>query len=264
MPNIFNCKTVACGLATVAAIAFMPASNAALVNYSQDFEGMTQSDPNALGADDWLVFGNVFDSGGVYLYGYGAFPAPNGCSTSPAFSCVAAGDGGPSQGTQQLVVFSDYNNTDHAIGFLIESNVFQEQTIGAGDVGKTMSFSFDAKKGDIAGSSTALAFIKTLDPNAGFALTNFITIDTTSIPITWGTYSLSIFIDASLNGQLLQFGFLNNASNYESSGVLYDNVCFNDTGICDLGPVVPIPGAVWLFGSGLLGLVGVARRKRST
>lgn len=28
------------------------------------------------------------------------------------------------------------------------------------------------------------------------------------------------------------------------------------------GPAVPIPAAVWLFGSGLLGLVGVARRKK--
>jgi hypothetical protein len=26
---------------------------------------------------------------------------------------------------------------------------------------------------------------------------------------------------------------------------------------------VPVPAAVWLFGSGLLGLVGVARRKKS-
>jgi len=26
---------------------------------------------------------------------------------------------------------------------------------------------------------------------------------------------------------------------------------------------VPVPAAVWLFGSGLIGLVGVARRKRS-
>ena len=28
-----------------------------------------------------------------------------------------------------------------------------------------------------------------------------------------------------------------------------------------LGPVVPVPAAVWLFGSGLIGLIGVARRK---
>ena len=29
------------------------------------------------------------------------------------------------------------------------------------------------------------------------------------------------------------------------------------------GPVIPIPAAAWLFGSGLLGLVGVARRRRA-
>lgn len=31
----------------------------------------------------------------------------------------------------------------------------------------------------------------------------------------------------------------------------------------NFGTVVPVPAAVWLFGSGLLGLVGVARRKKS-
>ena len=39
----------------------------------------------------------------------------------------------------------------------------------------------------------------------------------------------------------------------------YDNVCVND---CSTS-AVPVPAAVWLFGSGLLGLVGVARRKRA-
>jgi len=31
----------------------------------------------------------------------------------------------------------------------------------------------------------------------------------------------------------------------------------------DLPAVIPIPPAVWLFGSGLLGLVGIARRKKA-
>jgi len=35
-----------------------------------------------------------------------------------------------------------------------------------------------------------------------------------------------------------------------------------DVLIAKAGPVVPIPAAVWLFGSGLLGLVAVARRRR--
>ena len=29
----------------------------------------------------------------------------------------------------------------------------------------------------------------------------------------------------------------------------------------DVGAVVPVPAAIWLFGSGLLGLIGITRRK---
>ena len=35
------------------------------------------------------------------------------------------------------------------------------------------------------------------------------------------------------------------------------------TATADGFAVVPVPAAVWLFGSGLIGLVGVARRKRA-
>jgi hypothetical protein len=36
-----------------------------------------------------------------------------------------------------------------------------------------------------------------------------------------------------------------------------------DTGFAFGGQVVPVPAAVWLFGSGLLGLIGLARRKKA-
>lgn len=39
------------------------------------------------------------------------------------------------------------------------------------------------------------------------------------------------------------------------------NVSFAKTG--DVPPAIPVPAAVWLFGSGLMGLVGVARRRKS-
>lgn len=204
-------------------ISLIPAAGQALVPYSQDFEGLTQSDITALSQDGWLVYGNVFTPGGAYLYGYGPYPAPN---DGAAFCAIAVGEGGIEQGEQQLAVYSDYNNLDHANGNLIESNVFQEQLVGQGHVGEVWGFAFQAKRGNIEGATTALAFIKTLDPNAGYALTNFLTVDMTSIPETWGGYSLKIAIDASLEGQILQFGFANTATYYEGSAIFYDNVQF--------------------------------------
>ena len=201
------------------------ASWADLAPYSQDFEGLDQQSPTALGDDGWLIFGNVFGPDWSYWYGYGVFPAPNG---GPGFSGIDAGQGGPDQGAQQLVIYNDYNNGNHGDGSnaIIEANVFQEQMVSAADVGSTWVFEFDAKRGNIDGA-TANAFIKTLDPNNGYAQTNFITADMTNIPDAWGSFALSIDIDASLDGQILQIGFVTWASNYAPSGVFYDNINFD-------------------------------------
>ncbi len=209
------------------------ASHAALAPYVESFESLAIADPNALGNAGWLVYGNVFQPNGTtYLYGYGPFPAPNGGS---AFSDIDTGQGGPDQGVQQLSVYSDYNNADHAVGNIIESNVYREMTIGAGDAGTSWTFQFDAKLGNLVSPSTATAFIKTLDPNNGYQTTNYLPIDMTAIPSTWNTYTISINIGAGLVGQLLQIGFANRATNYIASGVIYDNVVFQQhtTGVGD-------------------------------
>ncbi len=222
--GVSEMKSIGISICMVAVlICSSPGAGLALQPYSQNFEGLVQSDPDALANDGWLVFGNVFAPDMTYLYGYGPFPAPNGTN---AFCQIVTGEGGAEQGAQQLVVISDYNNGDQANGDLIESNVYQEQPIDAGNVGQRWHFEFQAKLGNIAGSTTALAFIKTLDPNNGYATTNFITADMTSIPATWSGYALSIDIDASLEGQLLQIGFANTATNYEPSGIFYDNIDF--------------------------------------
>lgn len=223
-------------LAVAALISLVPAAGFALMPYSQDFEGLSQGNTAALAEDGWVVYGNVFGPDWSYWYGYGTFPAPN---DGAAFCAIAAGEGGAQQGSQQLVVFSDYNNGNHADGAHIESNVFQEQIIEAGDIGETWSFEFQAKLGNLEGATTAVAFIKTLNPSAGYATTNFITLDMTTIPGNWADYSLSILIDASLEGQILQFGFANTASYYEGSGVFYDNIMFKVIG------GVATQGATW-------------------
>jgi hypothetical protein len=199
------------------------ASHAALANYSQDFEALVQASPSALGDDGWKVFGNVFSPDhSIYYYGYGTFPAPNNAGGFCGIDFTPE----PGHAAQDLVVFSDYNNGDHGAGNQIEANVFQEQVVDAADVGGSWTFRFDAKLGNLAPPTTALAFIKTLNPAAGYATTNFITVDMSAIPSSWNPYSISIAIDASLAGQILQFGFANTCTSYNPSGVFYDNVSF--------------------------------------
>jgi hypothetical protein len=203
------------------------ASQADISLYSQNFETVEIDSADALSSDGWIVFGNVFTNpGGAWLYGYGTFPAPNG---GEGFSAVIAGEGGVEQGDQQLSVYNDYNNlNEHNAGNNVQANVFRENIIGAADVGKTYVFQFDAKLGNLVSPTTAAGFIKTIDPNNNFALTNEVLIDMTSIPISWNTYSISLFIDAGLVGQLFQYGFLNTTTNFISSGVFYDNLVLRE------------------------------------
>jgi len=209
-------------LAVAALITLAPAAALALTPYSQDFESLDKNDTTALELDGWLVYGNVSTPTGTYLYGYGPFVAPN---DGFAFCQVDSGQGGVDQGEQQLVVFSDYNNAGaHDVGNLVESNVFQEQTVAAEDVGEIWVFTFDAKLGNIEGASTAAAFIKTLDPANGWALTNYISEDMTATPVEWQGYRLAITIDEGLVGQILQIGFVNVATDYEGAGIFYDNL----------------------------------------
>jgi hypothetical protein len=242
---------------TIAFAAGLPFSSHADVSiYSQDFEllapaAQQQGNNNALSNDGWLSYGNVFSAEGSYLFGYFLGGAPNGSS---AFSGVVLGVGGPQQGGQQLVVYSDYNNSAaQGAGQLVESLVYQERTIGAGDVGTTWLFQFDAARYNLAAPSTAQAYIQTIDPTDSYRVTGFSKIDMTSVTANWGTYSIPFTITAGA-GQLLQFGFSNVATNYAGSGVAYDNVSLS-----------PVPehatGALMLAGLGLLAMLGYRRRR---
>ena len=241
----YNPKACLTTLAMVTAMVIAPSSNAALVNYSQDFEALQQADPAALSNDGWRIFKNVYDTDKTtLLYDYGVFVAPNG---GAGFSSITA-----DMDNQQLKTYSDYTNyEDQAAGKWIETLVFQQQTITADDIGSLLNFSFDVKQGDQIPDSSSTAFLKT---------TAFASIlDTTASGTDWATRTLSLEIDSSMIGQPVQFGFTTTATNYKASGVFYDNINFSATS------AVPVPGAIWMMMSGLIGLVGVARgrgRKR--
>jgi hypothetical protein len=262
--------------AGIAMLMIAPASWGALAQYQQNFDGLNIAFPDALGTlvggDGWQIFGAVFDGdplvppNGTFAFGYGPFSAPNG---GPGFSAIAVGEGQGSATTDQYMnIYSDYNccGTDagHFDAFSpfsrVQSSVFQEQIIGFDDIGSTWAFLFDAKQpGDVnfacsnGPNSECRAFIKTLDPNAGFATTNFITLDSRPLSLTdWSSHALHIDLsDAALEGQILQFGFESVAQQFEDTGVYYDNLQFQ---------IVPVPAAVWLFGSAL-GLLAAMRRR---
>jgi hypothetical protein len=208
--------------------------SALVCEYEQDYEALDPAGPDALQNDGWLYFGNVFDSTGGFKFGFGPFAAP---TTSGQISGIATGEGGPDQGTNQLVVFSNYDCCQPGEGHfgtdLVETIVFQEiASIPADFIGKTFTFEFDAKRGNIGGNTTAQAFIRTLDPGAGFATTNNVVLDTTALPTDWGTYSITLDLsDPLLEGQILQFGFSTIASNFESAGNFYDNISFCTDGV---------------------------------
>lgn len=70
----------------------------------------------------------------------------------------------------------------------------------------------------------------------------------------------TVTIDLGANG-LLDIT-PNNVSLISSTGGT-NNYAINGTFLLRDVPAIPIPPTVWLFGSGLLGLVGMARRKKS-
>jgi hypothetical protein len=56
--------------------------------------------------------------------------------------------------------------------------------------------------------------------------------------------------------------FLNNNFNFDITSMHITDCTDSGTGTNACASAVPIPGVVWLFGSGLLGLIGIARRRR--
>lgn len=128
-------------------------------------------------------------------------------------------------------------------------------------------------------------------PNAGYGIASPGYL-TTGLPMNIGNFNngaagVNLDDPNSLDG--INFGIISGAGTYNPNGGLAGEPLVQDTMVFVLSgasgltmddftnvsfqygtnfgepniPAIPVPAAVWLFGSGLLGLVGVSRRKRS-
>ena len=128
---------------------------------------------------------------------------------------------------------------------------------------------------DSAGGVTDWSFYEREEGVAGGANAhdgNTSAINLISSPIsddqTSGTMSLNVF-DPTLitlkdgSGTLYHWYYFEGMTGTDLSGTWDASVIFGGSAVSTVNAysVVPVPAAVWLFGSGLLGLIGVARRK---
>ena len=157
----------------------------------------------------WSAYVNVFSENcSTYLKGY-------------PFTLDGAAVGIIVDGSESKVlnVFSDYDSSDLP-GACLETNVYRELIVAADNVG-TYEFSYEVEPPESPGDQV-FGYINVLDQSAGF--TDIAGV--TPVASTPGPQSLSVTIDESMVGKLLQFGFKTLAVDYDNSGMLYDNVSF--------------------------------------
>ena len=237
-------------LAVTSAMAVSSVSHAALSTYIDDFQGYSA-------AADFTPWGGFSDGGAGGSYSF----TPS--TTGPQITAL----GNDGAGNEYMNFFANYDNGN------VHNNppdqeaisVFIQQTFDATEAagGATWTFDFDYREADVppGGNTEVGAFIRVFD--GSFNLLDTDTLDTSGSS-AWQNGQLSITLSPTYElGGIIQFGFNNLVGNFDDSGMFYDNACWtNDGGASCPTSEIPVPAAVWLFGSGLIGLVGVARRRK--
>lgn len=244
-------KTILGAIAAAALIGAQTAS--AAISYSEDWEDRTVASGAGVG-DGWVIGNTDYTAGGSWFVG---FAAPTGVGAWADF----VNEGGAGQGDVQLSAYTDYNNGAYATND-IEGFLYKDLGLITADmVGTTYIYSYDAKRGNVddtaASFVSAEAYLNVLKQSDGSFGEIFNQSNSyAGIPAdgSWGGDSILLQVTADMVGELLQVGFSHRCNTYCDSGMFYDNLNFAP---------IPVPAAAWLFGSGLIGLVGVARRRRN-
>ena len=142
------------------------------------------------------------------------------------------------------------------------NSLFKQANVGAGllQPGQEVYISFDARGSYAVPGGVAFAeFFSELSGGgtSGGGILGGAPLAINANPDVWTSFSYTVTTAADVSGGVtLQLGATNGDGS--PTTMFYDNISI----MADVNPV-PVPAAVWLFGSGLLGLVGVARRRKS-
>ena len=155
--------------------------------------------------------------------------------------CAPVAFGGATQGNGVFTTGFNFGGT----------GVFTPNTFGAGMVGDIGATTATFTAFDFGGEFGGVQF--NLPPDGGPG--NVVVADFTDLSSTLGAGNYGLTL--TWVGTVVGGAFNGYPANWRLEG------CASTTGTACVIPstVIPVPAAVWLFGSGILGLVGVARRK---
>jgi hypothetical protein len=143
-------------------------------------------------------------------------------------------------------------------------NLIKQANVGIGLVnpGDVVTISFDYRGTASAGGVIFAEFFSELS-GGGTSAAEILTggpLFPNADPNVWTTYSGTAIAGPDVSGGVtLQLKAGNGGDPNSLAQIYFDNASMT----IDVA-AVPVPAAVWLFGSGLVGLVGVARRKKKS
>ena len=144
------------------------------------------------------------------------------------------------------IAFAFSRNTNTPSDGLVTMTLYS----GSGFAGASLGSEVMNLSGPLPGALDPPQFIDFDFSGVGLTVGN-----TYTAAVTSNDFSISVVYngnDAYANGLLLESG----------SSTLCTNGCDLNFRVTPAAAVVPLPAAAWLFGSGLLGLLGLVRRKK--